>query len=94
MAFKHSIIFKFHGKDVVIDNSYIRVAQIVGNKDLIKAVVEINEPYVGDDSTAKHGQVIEVQSYTFKPNLEGENFLTQAYAHLKSLNKFSGAVDC
>ena len=74
MALKHAITFNFHGKDVVIDDVYVRVAQIVGNKDSMKAVVELNEPYVGDESEAKHGNLIEIRSYEFKPALNGSNF--------------------
>lgn len=94
MALKHSVTFNFHGKDVVIDDTYVRVAQLVGNKDSMKAVVEINEPYGGEDQDAKHGKLIEVRSYDFTPNLNGQNFLAQAYAHLKTLSEFAGATDC
>jgi hypothetical protein len=32
--------------------------------------------------------------YKFAPNLDGANFIKQAYEHLKTLPEFSGATDC
>jgi hypothetical protein len=34
------------------------------------------------------------KQYSFVPNLNGANFIAQAYAHLKTLPEFAGAIDC
>jgi hypothetical protein len=44
--------------------------------------------------TEKEGELIERKVYEFTPNLEGANFIAQAYDHLKTLPEFSGAIDC
>jgi hypothetical protein len=32
--------------------------------------------------------------YSFAPDLNGKNFIAQAYEHLKTLPEFAGATDC
>jgi hypothetical protein len=34
------------------------------------------------------------KQFVFAPNLDGPNFIKQAYEHLKTLPEFDGAVDC
>jgi autotransporter translocation and assembly factor TamB len=36
----------------------------------------------------------QMQSQNFKINLDGKNFIAQAYDHLKTLPEFAGATDC
>jgi len=38
--------------------------------------------------------LIESKSFSFTPNLDGENFIKQGYEHLKTLPEFAGAIDC
>lgn len=40
------------------------------------------------------GGSAQMQSRNFKINLEGKNFIAQAYDHLKTLPEFAGAEDC
>jgi len=40
------------------------------------------------------GEVIDVLHEHFAPNLDGDNFIRQAYLHLKTLPEFADAVDC
>jgi hypothetical protein len=42
----------------------------------------------------KDGKKIDNQRFVFVPNLNGENFIAQAYQHLKILPEFAGATDC
>ena len=37
---------------------------------------------------------IKHEQFNFVPNLEGQNFIAQAYEHLKTLPEFAGAEDC
>jgi hypothetical protein len=36
----------------------------------------------------------QMQNRAFKINLNGKNFIAQAYDHLKTLPEFAGAIDC
>jgi hypothetical protein len=42
----------------------------------------------------KDGQMLEPKTYRFAPSLDGKNFITQAYEHLKTLPEFAGATNC
>jgi hypothetical protein len=64
-------------------NAYIKVDRVSANKDSASADVSFTE---GEKKTSS--------SYTFKPNLDGGNFIKQAYEHLKTLPEFAGAQDC
>lgn len=95
MALTKTITLSFHGQDVEFQNVYIKVSEIVGGKNRIEAVVELNKPKRSDaDENTKHADLIESRRYAFVPNLSGDNFIAQAYAHLKTLPEFNGAVDC
>lgn len=67
--------------------AYIKVASVHGRKEKVSAEVV----YTKDD---KHGEFIKAICFEFKPDLEGGNFIEQAYKHLKTLPEFDGAVDC
>lgn len=68
---------------LVAKNVYIKVASVNGGKDSMQAVVT----GVCDES------LILNESYSFIPNLSGDNFIAQAYQHLKTLPEFAGAQD-
>lgn len=71
-----------------IASAYWRVEQVIATKNEAQCVVTINKQD-GDN-------LIQVSNkrYSFAPNLEGKNFIAQAYDHLKTLPEFSGATDC
>jgi len=88
MALKKSIIETregFSGQLTAAD-AYWRVFNVAGNKDKVSATVGA---YV-----TKDGQVLTTRQYEFQPNMDGANFIKQAYEHLKSLPEFAGAEDC
>lgn len=63
---------------------YIRVELVNATKTLASAVV-----------STKLSEKLTVQStYQFEVNLDGPNFIAQAYEHLKTLPEFSDATDC
>jgi hypothetical protein len=69
--------------DSVVIDCYIKVQSVSGNKELAKAQVSfISDKFVG------------FKSYDFPVNLDGENFIKQAYEHLKSLEEFAGSINC
>jgi hypothetical protein len=67
-------------------DAYTKITSLVGNKSTIVARWNAFEEKDGRD--VGNGQVI------FAPDLEGNNFIKQAYLHLKTLPEFSDAVDC
>lgn len=71
---------------LIANNAYWRVEKISGNKLQCKCSVEI---YTEDK---KH--TLGTKDYYFQPDLNGNNFIAQAYAHLKTLPEFAEAEDC
>ena len=69
---------------VNLGDCYIKVETVSGTKDQQLAAISIK---------AKNG-AIKREQRSFAPNLNGENFIKQAYEHLKTLPEFAGAVDC
>ena len=72
--------------DVEVEG-YIKVSQLSGSKDFIDATVLITSTNTND--------IISNGSYRFTPSVsdDSENFIKQAYLHLKSLPEFATAND-
>lgn len=75
--------FEFAG--LTVTNGYLRVNEISGSKNQI-AFTLAYQSASGEDAL-KH------EAFTFTPDLDGDNFIAQAYAYLKSLPDFSDATD-
>lgn len=65
-------------------DSYIKVSNVNGNKNNIEFIVS----YLNDNVE------IGSKAFNFAPSLDGNNFIRQAYLHLKTLPEFTDAVDC
>lgn len=87
MALKKTITEKVRFVGDVDIQAYITVNEISGGKNNMIA-------YVVYRSQSKNGEFIKDWQFTFAPSLDGDNFIAQAYAHLKTLPEFSEAVDC
>jgi hypothetical protein len=74
------------GKISTLENTYIRVSRIAGNKSQLIITVET----MSNDKSNFYFD----KSYEFTPDLSASNFIAQAYEYLKSLPEFSDAVDC
>ena len=74
------------GETVLISNAYIKVDKLSGNKSGLTVVVC---KYKNDKTT-----FLTKNEYSFTPILDGQNFIAQAYNHLKTLPEFAGATDC
>jgi hypothetical protein len=85
MALKKTITRSAFGQSVSVPDAYIRVESISGTKSMIHADIAI--------ATAD-GQRVDFLKIGFQPNMDGGNFIKQAYEHLKTLPDFAGAVDC
>jgi hypothetical protein len=68
--------------DVIFD---IKVASISGNKDELLATVQF-----ADDKL----QMQKHYKFTASVSDGSQNFIAQAYDHLKTLPEFAGATDC
>lgn len=70
--------------DVVVDKeAYIKVVSVSGTKDDVSANVETRT-----DIGSSYSLI------AFKPDMDGANFIKQAYEHMKTLPEFAGAQDC
>lgn len=87
MALLKNIEKTIYGRRIIIDSAYIVINQLDWNKACTKILVFIF------DSKDKEN-IIETKNYDFSPALEGENFVKQAYEHLKTLDEFKDAQDC
>ena len=67
--------------------AHCRVISVSGGKAGMSIMCERR---VGDAS----GEVIDIVHGNFVPALDGDNFIRQAYLHLKTLPEFANAVDC
>lgn len=63
-------------------DAVIKVNSVTGSKEAATADVRF---IVGNNSFAK--------PYKFTPKMDGDNFIKQAYLHLKTLPEFNGAQD-
>jgi len=71
-----------------IADAYWKVEQVIVSKTHGIAVVSVSKNVDG----MKHQ--LTSQQFTFTPNLNGSNFIAQAYEYLKTLPEFAGATDC
>jgi hypothetical protein len=87
MAFKMQITVKNNfNDDVIFNNVYAKIEMISGNKEKIRIDLIYKRPL--DE------MIVLKQCYFFAPDLNGSNFIKQAYEHLKTLPEFAGATDC
>lgn len=82
MAIKKTVI----KSGVTINDCYIKVSSIGGDKSKMVFVVAFKATSETDHFAS--------EQFLFTPKLDGENFIAQAYLHLKSLPEFAGAQDC
>jgi hypothetical protein len=87
MALKKQITLKSNfGDDVTFKDAYIKIETLIGDKTQMRVDVAVHK---------KQGeQVVDRKNYFFTPDLDGKNFIAQAYDHLKTLEEFSSATDC
>lgn len=85
MALKKQIVKTISGfNGQLTTEAYFKVSRLSGDKHNMTALVT---------GVASESQVYAAE-HLFVPNLAGENFIAQAYKHLKTLPEFAGATDC
>jgi len=87
MALSKSISFIVNGNiEVNVDPAYLQIAKISGDKQKIEFFLDCKKD--------KNAFPFKTERYEFQPNLDGKNFISQAYEYLKTLAEFANAVDC
>lgn len=89
MAIAKNIQFKPNGfiDDISVLSAYHRVGTLAGDKYGINFKLDVFEAKEAKEPLYTIG-------YSFAPKMDGDNFIKQAYDHLKTLPEFSGATDC
>ena len=87
MALKQTIqITNNFGEQSYFKDCYIKVNQISGNKVMFMVAIEFfKEP---------NGKLLQTKNYDILADMEGQNFIKQAYENLKKLPEFANAIDC
>lgn len=67
--------------------SYCKVVALRGDKHMMHAAMSATR----DNAD---GEIVDGFQIQFVPDLDGPNFIAQAYAHFKSLPQLAGASDC
>jgi hypothetical protein len=70
-------------ESVTLTDCYIKVDTVKGTKESADALVLFTTPEVEGS-----------RLYSFTPDMDGDNFIKQAYLHLKTLPEFASATDC
>lgn len=70
---------------VSLENTYCKVSAVTGSKETATATAVF--------LSAQDGFLYKKEEYQFVPNMNGGNFIKQAYEHLKTLPEFAGAAD-
>ena len=76
--------YSFNG--ITVSQAYVKVQSVLGDKNNVAVEVAFFA-----DSTQ---QPFTNKRYEFTPDLDGSNFIQQAYEYLKTLPEFADATDC
>jgi hypothetical protein len=66
-------------------SAYIKVNEVEGNKEAVIVTIGYFDK--------KDGMLLKTKQVDFVPDMDGPNFIKQAYLHLKTLSEFSNAQD-
>ena len=86
MALSINKIITIATKDLTFNNAYLKVTTVQGSKDKVVASYEIR--------SSADGVAFAWNASDFSPDMNGENFIKQAYEYLKTLPEFANATDC
>ena len=71
---------------VTVNDGYLRVSNLQGTKNSMGFSVAFQAS--ANDDALKH------ESFSFMPDMNGANFIKQAYEYLKTLEGYKDALDC
>ena len=66
-------------------DAYWKVSTVSGDKETLMVSVVV--------LTSSKSELLDERAYWFTPDLDGPNFIKQAYEHLKTLPEFADAAD-
>lgn len=87
MAIKKPLTISKLGKQLTFGSAYIQISSVAGNKYRQTALVTIYS-----DEGKEH--ILQESGFDFIPNMNGENFIKQAYEHAKLLPEYQNGEDC
>lgn len=76
----------FEVAGLTVTDGYLRVSNLQGTKNSVAYVVAFQ--------ASANNDALRHQSFSFAPDMNGANFIKQAYEHLKTLEGYKDAVDC
>lgn len=76
-----------NGIEFIVNGAYCKVQKVTATK--VTAVAEVHWFKAKDEK-----KPIQIWQHGFVPTLDGENFIKQAYNHIKTLEEYINAVDC
>jgi hypothetical protein len=76
------------GVEVSVPVAYYRISSFSGDKYKINVKV-----YIYKDADSTSGEPMEIKFYQIPLDINGANFIKQAYAHLKTLPEFADSTD-
>ena len=71
---------------LTVTDGYLRVSDVRGTKNSLAYVISFQANADND--------ALRQESFSFAPDMNGANFIKQAYEHLKTLEGYKDAVDC
>jgi hypothetical protein len=87
MALKKTLVLIDNfNRPVEFVDAYIKIISISGGKDSMTSEIAIFE--------SKDGKMLKSQSLRFSPDLDGSNFIRQAYISAKKTKEFEDSIDC
>ena len=86
MALNKIFEITVYGEKLTLRNAYIKIDHVNGNKAQVQAKYVVYSD--------KNGDIVEENYVGFVPDMQGSNFIKQAYEHLKTLPNFAEATDC
>ena len=86
MALSKDLTLSAFNQDVIIENAYIKIDSIFGDKRIINLNVGIYQLPEKNELTRK--------GFSFTQDLDGKNVIAQGYEYLKTLPEFSDADNC
>ena len=86
MALSKKLTVNVHGTAVEFPNAYCKITAITGNKEAVTATINT----LSDQA----GELITSTSFQFEPDLDGKNFIAQAYSAAKKLPEFENSTNC
>jgi hypothetical protein len=85
MALKKNLSLQYLGKQIDVENCYLKIVKVEGSKESVLLVV---------NAKTQAGEFVWERGFAFDPLTKESNIFASGYLHLKTLPEFAGAADC